>query len=94
MRNLSGTLLKGTMSVGETKSSICNDTEYHPIRPVAEYCRVHYKFKKKKRLEMQNVYEDGMLKILMLISLIGVQSLVIAMFQSNMILTCNPNTLC
>ena len=63
MRNLSGTLLKGTMSFGETKSSICNDTAYHPIRPVAEYRRVHYKLKKK--VEMQNVYDDGMLKILM-----------------------------
>ena len=65
MRNWSGTLLKGTKSVGEIKSSICNDTAYHPILPVAEYRRVHYKFKKKKRLEMQNVYDDGMLKILM-----------------------------
>ena len=62
MRNLSGTLLKGTMSVGETKSSICNDTAYHPIRPVAEYRRVHYN---KNEFRMQNVYEDGMLKMLM-----------------------------
>ena len=69
MRNLSGTLLRGTMSVWETKSSICNDTAYHPIRPVAEYRRVHYNIKWiQKRLEMQNVYEDGMLKMLMCVS--------------------------
>ena len=34
-------LLKGTVSVGEAKSSICSATAYQPVAPIAEYCSVH-----------------------------------------------------
>ena len=42
MRNWSGTLLRGTVSVAEVKSSTCKATAYQPILPVAEYRSVHY----------------------------------------------------
>ena len=48
MRNWSGTLLRGTVSVAEAKSSICKATPNQPVRPVAVYRSVHYS--KKRRL--------------------------------------------
>jgi len=40
-RNCSGTLLRGIVSLGEAKSSICKATAYQPLEPVAAYRRVH-----------------------------------------------------
>ena len=60
IRNLSGTLLRGTVSSGEAKSSICKDTAYHPMRPVAEYRRVHYGKVLRKQKKKQRICGDGM----------------------------------
>ena len=40
-RNCRGTLLRGTVSLGEAKSSICKATAYQPVERVAAYQRVH-----------------------------------------------------
>ena len=41
-RNWTGTLLRGTVAVGEAKSSIWRATAYHPFLPIASYLSWHF----------------------------------------------------